>query len=188
MESIIKTYSGNFIDLLSLDVAKLTRQDIAQGCAQTCRYGGQCNRFYSTAEHSCLVVRLAKHAKEPKLVQQLSFGHDWSEGIGMGDMVRPLKQVIAHYRDIEDVNLARLLKGFHIKETAKLWKSVKVYDNAAYLLERQLLFNDITPKDRREAAALFKQVANWRFALPPKAAKELFLRTWDDLSICKETK
>jgi len=183
MESIIKTYSGNFIDLLNLDVRKITLQDIAQGCSQTCRYGGQCNKFYSTAEHTCLVVGLAKRADEPLAIQQLSMGHDTSEGIGMGDMVRPLKQVVSKYRAIEDVTLTRMLRAFNIKETAKLWKTVKVYDHAAYMIERQLLFDDIPAKDRQEAMFLFKSATHWKFALPPKAAKSLFLETWHDLGI-----
>jgi hypothetical protein len=188
MPSIIKTYSGNFIDLLNLDVSKITLKDIVQGCSQTCRYGGQCNKFYSTAEHTCLVVGLAKCANKSTAILQLCMGHDISEGIGMGDMVRPLKQVVAEYRNIEDVNLTRMLRAFRIKETDKLWKTVKVYDHAAYMIERQLLFDDIPVKDRQEAVSLFKSAAHWKFALSPKAAKTLFLKTWHNLNIAKTPK
>lgn len=186
MESIIKTYSGNFIDLLNLDADKITPYDIAQGTSQTCRYGGQCNKFYSTAEHSCLVVRLMQAGRETVDAVRLGYAHDWSEGIGMGDMVNPLKNAVPTYRDIEDTIITRLLDRFCVKETPRLWKTVKVYDNAAFLLERELLFDDVPRKQRKHATALFGSACKWRFGLQPQAAKSLFLRLWDELNIYRD--
>lgn len=49
---IAGTYSGKIIDLTQLTTNDIVLTDIAHHLAMTCRYTGQCNIFYSVAEHS----------------------------------------------------------------------------------------------------------------------------------------
>lgn len=69
--------------------------DIAGALSKLCRYGGQCLRFYSVAEHC---VHVARNAPDDlKLVALL---HDASEAY-LSDVIRPIKSYLINYLDIE---------------------------------------------------------------------------------------
>lgn len=90
----IMLMSGATFDLLDPRNSQFTIEDIAHGLAHTCRYAGQCRRFYSVAEH-CLHVSdiAAEHAL-------IALMHDASEAF-IGDVTRPLKQLLPEYKRIE---------------------------------------------------------------------------------------
>jgi hypothetical protein len=69
--------------------------DIAHGLSLLCRYGGQCARFYSVAEHCVLMSRAV--APENALWALL---HDATEAY-MGDLIRPLKRALPDYAQAE---------------------------------------------------------------------------------------
>jgi len=70
-------------------------EDIAAALSKLCRYGGQCLRFYSVAEHC---VHVANYAPpELKLVALL---HDASEAY-LSDVIRPIKSHLTNYLEIE---------------------------------------------------------------------------------------
>ena len=68
--------------------------DVAHGLANVCRYSGQCVRFYSVAEHSILVSETATGFEYEALL------HDAAEAF-IGDIPRPLKQMLPEYKRIE---------------------------------------------------------------------------------------
>jgi hypothetical protein len=90
----IMLQSGAWFDFCSPGDSAFTVEDIAQGLANICRYSGQCSRFYSVAEHSLLVSEVAVGFELEALL------HDAAEAF-MGDMTRPLKQMLPEYKRIE---------------------------------------------------------------------------------------
>jgi hypothetical protein len=69
--------------------------DIAGALSKLCRYGGQCLRFYSVAEHC---VHVANYA--PDDLKLTALLHDASEAY-LSDVIRPIKSHLANYLDIE---------------------------------------------------------------------------------------
>ena len=90
----IMLHSGAWFDFASPHTSPFTIEDIAHGLAHICRYSGQCNRFYSVAEHSLLVSETATGFEFEALM------HDAAEAF-LGDITRPLKQMLPDYKRIE---------------------------------------------------------------------------------------
>jgi hypothetical protein len=89
----IETASGRFVSVDFPDPATIFLEDIAQGLAQTCRYGGHVKRFYSVAEHAVLVHDLVSlHYRDKQLALAALF-HDAAEAY-LGDVVAPLKYAL----------------------------------------------------------------------------------------------
>jgi hypothetical protein len=94
--------SGAWFDFCAPASSDFTIEDIAHGLSNICRYSGQCSSFYSVAEHSILVSETAKGFEFEALL------HDAAEAF-LGDITRPLKQMLSEYKRIEaDVERAIL--------------------------------------------------------------------------------
>jgi hypothetical protein len=90
----IMLQSGAWFDFCAPASSNFTIEDIAHGLANICRYSGQCTRFYSVAEHSILVSQIAKGFEFEALL------HDAAEAF-LGDITRPLKQLLPEFKKIE---------------------------------------------------------------------------------------
>jgi uncharacterized protein len=88
--------SGAVFDFLDPSASQFTIDDIAHGLANICRYAGQCSDFYSVAEHCLLVSRVV----EPRIALEALL-HDAAEAF-LGDVTRPLKQLLPEYKCIEE--------------------------------------------------------------------------------------
>jgi hypothetical protein len=91
----IMLQSGAWFDFSNPASSNFTIEDVAHGLANICRYAGQCRRFYSVAEHSMLVSETAVGFELEALL------HDAAEAF-MGDITRPLKQMLPEYKNIEN--------------------------------------------------------------------------------------
>jgi hypothetical protein len=87
--------SGHYFDLLDPASSRFVVGDIAHALGKTCRFAGQCTRFYSVAEHSWHASFLV--SDEYKLAALM---HDAAEAF-IGDVTRPLKRLLPEYRAIE---------------------------------------------------------------------------------------
>lgn len=92
----IQTKTGKKVSLIAPDPATICLEDIAWALANQCRFNGHTRgAFYSVCEHSLRVAHLLP--EELKLAGLL---HDAAEAY-MGDIVRPLKEMLPNIRAIE---------------------------------------------------------------------------------------
>src|SRR2546423_8158727 len=104
----IMLHSGRLFDLANPETSEITVEDIAHGLAHTCRYAGQCDGFYSVAEHSVLVSQVVSFAKLAALF------HDAAEAF-IGDVSGPLKRLLSEYRTIEKSIALAIFECFGIE-------------------------------------------------------------------------
>ena len=154
--------------------------DIANGLALTCRYGGQGNvdKFYSVAEHSLLMARYTLQNRSGNSYNMLSLAlavlmHDAAEAYA-GDLIRSIKSAVRDaYAPLEDNIQEVILKKYGLLQFSLNWaQTIKEIDNRIVVNEKAVLFN--SPQD---------WAADTLVALPrveikcydPPTAKKMFL-------------
>ena len=105
-----QTHSGQRVNPLAIDPATINIHDIAHHLAHLCRFNGATRVFYSVAEHSVRVSKLAHRyaleagetAAAAKVTGLWGLLHDASEAY-IADVTRPVKMTdaFAPYRAIE---------------------------------------------------------------------------------------
>lgn len=136
----ITTSSGQRINSLAVGAHDVVAADVAPALAKLCRYLGHCSNFYSVAEHSVLVSRIAEDARQDREVVRCALLHDAHEAF-CGDMPSPYKNDLPGYHDWEG-NFERVVRAAlrlpH--ESSGVWQAVKRYDLEALHLEAWTLF------------------------------------------------
>lgn len=124
------TRSGNKFFPLDARPEDVLIEDIAFALSNVSRFGGH-TRFYSVAEHSCIV---ADHL--PPALKLLGLLHDATEAY-LGDVVRPLKQQLPEYKRAESNLWKVIAKRFSLP--VDMPPIIKEVDNRALLAERNHL-------------------------------------------------
>lgn len=124
----IMLHSGVWFDFCAPSSSQFTIEDVAHGLAQICRYSGQCSRFYSVAEHSLLVSEVASGFEYEALL------HDAAEAF-LGDITRPLKQMLPDFKRIEAEVERAIFSRFDID--GKIPQEVKAADLRVLASEQQ---------------------------------------------------
>lgn len=161
---IMMLHSGATLDLLAPSTSDFTIDDIAHGLSQICRYAGQCKHFYSVAEHSVLVSDVASGAALEALL------HDAAEAF-IGDVTRPLKQLLPEYKRIEDTLQLVIRHRFSLPESQS--PEVKQADLRVLAAEQA----QIMPRGLSQwasAAGISPALVQVQYLDPP-TAKRLFL-------------
>lgn len=130
----IELASGGYLDLADPDPHNIRLDDVAHGLAHTCRFAGQCRKFYSVAEHAVLVAMRLRGLGAVPAVQLAGLHHDDAEAY-LGDVTRPLKALVTGYGDLEAKVMAAVRIGLDIRG---LWldaPEVKEADNWALAAE-----------------------------------------------------
>ena len=162
--------SGNYFNFVDPEGSDFTIEDIAHGLAMTSRFGGQCKRFYSVAEHSfCAAWQVAPQFAFAALM------HDAAEAF-IGDIPRPLKMILPDYKHIEERIESAVLGRFGIE--TPLPDEVKAIDLAMLATEQRQVM------DNYDDWAPIRGVVPLPIYLPfwsPKQAKAQFLQRFDEL-------
>ena len=183
---LFRTRSKLQIDFLNFSVSDVRLEDIAAGLSKLCRYTGQCERFYSVAEHCTLGSRLpeldlfcvlgqATGPRDPKLSKSF-FVHDSPEAY-LGDANAPLKALLPGYKLIEERFESVIDEAFSL-DVSIGHETVKRLDRLMYLRE-----DDELMESRGECPAelydLIPELPCWS----PDEAKKAFLERAEELGI-----
>lgn len=89
--SWIRTATGKHLNLTGSTAADIHHLDLARGLARACRFAGQCDAFYSVAQH-CVLASF--HVPPEHALHALL--HDAAEAY-LGDLTGPLKRLLVSY-------------------------------------------------------------------------------------------
>ena len=135
----IQTFTGQRFWPLDPHPDEVDIRDIAHALSMLCRFTGHTKRFWSVAEHSLLVARLA-----PERLKLAALLHDATEAY-LSDISRPMKRQLefAYYREAE----ARLLRviGERFGVPMADFEACKEADRWALGLEARDLMGDLRP-------------------------------------------
>ncbi|MGE4536305.1 MAG: hypothetical protein AB7D37_04435 [Desulfovibrio sp.] len=159
----IQTYSGRRFDLLEPDPKSVSFRDIAHALANSCRFNGHSDKFYSVAEHSIIM----SHMVPPEMAKWALF-HDAAEAYA-GDMVRPLKELLPEFSNIENRIASAIAKRFKL---GMYPKELHVFDLRMLATEaRELMLEPPVPWGSTSGIEPFDcPIHCWT----PREAEELF--------------
>jgi hypothetical protein len=134
----IRLRSGKYLDLLNPKPSDFEFADIAGGLSKICRFGGQCEFFYSVAEHSYHCATVAKEDGLSIEDQRAVLMHDAAEAF-IGDVVKPLKIALPDYEIIETIMEECIVSRFDLGNTPLAF--IKEIDQAMLIAERRRMFS-----------------------------------------------
>jgi hypothetical protein len=135
--SYIYTYSRKKIDLLNPKPMDIDINSISNGLSRICRFNGQIPVHYSVASHSLLMLQAAKTNGESNEVLKAILMHDASEAY-LGDIVKPLKEVLPRYKEIEE-NMSNVIYRKYKVKWQKFKDIVHKYDLGMLVLEKKII-------------------------------------------------
>lgn len=139
----IGTFSGQQLYPLDPRPEEISVEDIAHGLANTCRYGGQCQFYYSVGTHSIYVSR-ELDAYGPEM-QLYGLFHDAAEAY-ITDVPRPLKNELDGYESVEHDILDAVWESLGITPpTETQWQTVMEADDQLFYYESETLLAEFDP-------------------------------------------
>jgi 5'-deoxynucleotidase YfbR-like HD superfamily hydrolase len=162
---------GEYFDFLDPGSCAFRIEDIAHGLSNICRFAGHCRDFYSVAQHSVHVSQLVppEHAFAGLM-------HDAVEAF-VGDMAKPLKDLLPEYRAIEHAIEAVLFQQYGLP--LPMHRSIKEADIVMLATEQVALMRnrDDWQYTRGRTPADIEIVP-----MPPAQAERLFLDRYGELT------
>jgi len=144
--SCIRTFTNKLFYPFKPSPKDVDVRDIAHGLSHLCRFSGQCQIFWSVAQHAMLAADLSlalSHA-EPRIVQLLRthavLHHDDSEAYCI-DLPKPIKNCIPAYETMEAGVTKAINQALNIDASTAAHDFVKIVDNQTYQIESGLLFD-----------------------------------------------
>jgi 5'-deoxynucleotidase YfbR-like HD superfamily hydrolase len=172
----METYTGKQFFILNPTLDSIDIVDIAHSLSMQCRYNGHTQKFYSVAEHSCILHDYAlEQLDDDKLAFEILL-HDASEAY-MCDIPRPLKLELPDYQAIERSIEALIAQKFGLEYPHP--QAIKDLDTRILRDERLQIMSKsghVWNNDKYEPLGV--DIHGW---LPKKAEKEFMYRftAWD---------
>lgn len=133
--SVMNTFYGRTFDPMEMTEENVALEDIARALSLLCRGGGHIRHFYSVAQHSINCAKEAKARELPERMQLACLLHDASEAY-ISDIIRPVKEHLNNYLEIEAKIMSAVWKHFHLEnlteEEQRIWKEI---DDAVLVYE-----------------------------------------------------
>ena len=160
------THSGQPFFPLDPHPEEIRIEDIAHALSHQCRFNGHTNKFYSVAQHSCLVAVGLQANRELAFEGLL---HDAAEAY-IGDMISPMKALCPDFRDIDQKvdSAVRLRFGLPLMMSPE----VRHQDLRALATEKRDLLNCGPDVDWGPLPDPWEKTI---FTMPPTDAKAMFL-------------
>lgn len=172
----IMANSGTKIHFSDPDPGEIELDDIAHGLSLTCRFAGQCDMFYSVAQHSLAVVSLVQknNGNDVEVMQALL--HDAAEAY-LSDVAAPIKYTIPDYIELESDLLSAIGLRFEVdlddlSPLVKWADEQMLYHEAKHLFEAE---TDWAEEPEDEDAEWLIQGGKLMM-LPPPRMKQIFLQ------------
>lgn len=100
-DSWIRTYSGNKCFFFKPEKSNIDIVDIAHALSLVCRYNGAVRRFYSVAQHCCIIAQKLLDETGERHIAYQGLMHDSSEAF-ISDIPRPYKKHFEGYKEAEE--------------------------------------------------------------------------------------
>lgn len=175
----MQTGSNQQLDFAADEWIVLPIELIARSLANTCRYNGQCSRFYSVAEHSVLISRMV-----PEELALAALLHDASE-VYVGDMPPMLKRHLSRtgidFKGIERKASEAVARGYGLTMEELESPVIKRFDKRILADETMILMppHDYWSHYMREYEPTGVAIACW----PPDVANQMFLERFAELTV-----
>ena len=125
--SDITTFSGEKFNPLNPDVEKIKIGDIAHALSMLCRANGHFKSFYSVAQHSINCANEAKARGYSEKVVLSCLLHDATEAY-ICDVIRPVKEHLANYNEIEATIIKVIWEKYGLDELTEdekmIWRQI----------------------------------------------------------------
>lgn len=154
-------------------------EDIAHALANTCRFTGHVEKFYSVGQHSILVSEaIEKQFPYDHELMKAGLIHDASEAY-LVDVPSPLKPYLPEYKKIEANVMDKIQLAFGISD--ETMSKVKAFDTAI-LVDEMVALMPYVPDAWQNVERLGIEVE----PLAPGEAKQQFLDRFDYLVSLRE--
>lgn len=156
-DGCFRTLTGLKFSLTDPKPEMITIEDIAAGLAHKGHYSGLTPKYFSIAEHCLLTERLFANTGdlEDYELRLIALLHDASEAY-IGDIIRPLKDLVPEFRNIENKIHEAIFKKFDLP--IERLSEIKEFDNQSQDLEASVFYHNgehsmikyMTPQEARD--------------------------------------
>jgi len=181
----ITTYTGKQFHFLNPQPDEIDIVDIAHALSLTCRFGGQCSKFYSVAEHSIRAAEIV-----PNKYKLFALLHDASEAY-LPDLPRPIKANLPKFKSME----CNILIAIWTKFMPCTWYGNYVSANVPWFEGQPVIKQADNVLLATEARDLMANMDDWAllpkaltdiiYPMTPAKAEELFLVFFEKYSRSK---